>query len=400
MSRVRRLWDKLVNSRAAQGRRELVRRWWDALDEEPYVVEIEIPTAIDLSTLTIQKIRGLLAVYTVSTTHPGVLKLISHWRAADAYTGSKSSFFSKLGISVGSTPTAEGHQQQAAVRPPKPGWWRRHIEAVIGFVGVLAAIIGNVEKLRDPVLSLFLPPQVQITPARQSLDILSGEEFDAEFLVRNVSDWVSCDLAFGRVLAQPGDAVSIETVPGPFIGLAPGAAEPVKIHGVAKSAATDGLVDTVLSFAGDAVTWTRSRKQNLAAGNSMRQPFHLKVWPRRTVGVKQVGEVLQHGTRCRIDCQFMIGDEFARGFEVQAQLSDSDDVIFDRIQFLGSPKLDSLSDPNASKLTQVRWQAKDLKPGKRYQFSLFARSNQIRTEEKWRAVAQRATVIFGSLPPT
>jgi hypothetical protein len=404
MSWIGDLWQKLVKSGAVQGNRKLVRTWWDSLDEEPYVVEIQVsPAAIDLSTLKVEKIRGLLAVYSVNTTPPGDLKLISHWRSAAAYTAWKSVFFSKSGIRVGWTVRAEGHQVQVAARPPKLGWLRRHagalIGSVVGLLGVLAAIIGNVDKLRDPVLSLCMAPKVQITAVRESLDILSGEEFDAELTVRNVSDWVSCDVRFGDIRVQPPNAVSIDTsLPGPFIGLAPGGTEVVKIHGVAKSARPDSLINTQVEFAGEAENWIRTKKQALVAGNPNRPQLKLAVWPRSTVGVKQVGEVLQQGTRCRIDCQFMIGDEFAKGFEVQAQLRLPDGVRFKVIQFYGNPKLDSLPETSSSELTQVRWSAKDLKSGRRYQFSLFATSDRIRTEAQWRMVAQHTEITFGSLP--
>jgi hypothetical protein len=106
----------------------------------------------------------------------------------------------------------------------------------------------------------------------------------------------------------------------------------------------------------------------------------------------------QQAKRCRVDCQFMIGDEFANGFEIQAQLKDPDDVRFDRIQFPGDPTLNRLPDEQAPKLIQIRWIAKEMKPRKRYQFSLYMKGENVRTSTDWKTALGEMEFVFGSPP--
>jgi hypothetical protein len=124
----------------------------------------------------------------------------------------------------------------------------------------------------------------------------------------------------------------------------------------------------------------------------------VRIWPRTTVGLKKVGELEGDGEYCRIDCQFMIGDEFAKGLQIMVHLDDPKDVRFRYVQFLGLRDSKALSDELGSKYTQVVWQAKDLKPAKRYQFSVRAEGKAKRTEGDWSRLVERTTVRFGFMP--
>jgi hypothetical protein len=390
MSAITRVWGKF--GAAVSGTHRIVRTWWEELDEEPYVVEVKVPSTFDLSALPLKDFRGLLAAYTYIT-QTGDASLVTHWRTERAYQATRAPFLQKVGALPG-TPPAEGHQFQTVVRPPKLGWVRRHAALVIGLLGATAGIAGNIEKVRDPVVAAAISPSVRVTPQREAIDALAGEEFEAEFSVRNISNWITTDIRFSGVTTEPPGMVSLDTpLPGPFIAIKPGSAESVKIHGIAKAVPTGTQV--MLRLGGEAEN--NSKRTTDLSGDAWQKPIQLFVWPRRTVGQRHV-EVLSGG-KCRLDCQFMIGDEFAKGFEIQAQLKAPEDVRLDRIQFPGNPKLDRLDDPaTPPAIVQIRWTATEIKPRKRFQFAIFLTSQHSKSEAEWGEICKRVGIDFGAVP--
>jgi hypothetical protein len=296
-------------------------------------------------------------------------------------------------------PTAQGYRQRAIERTSRPPWLIRYWKVLILTIAGAAALIGNVEKLRDTVFSLSGRPAIAITSTRQQIDVLAGEEVDAEFIIRNVSDWVPCDLTLQTVRVEPSTAISVDSrLPGTFVGLKPGITDSVRLHGLANNSPLQRSAATAwIWFNGNATT-VGHRTQDLSAESF--RPYWLKlvVWPRRYVAIRDLGEIL-NGTKARLDCQFMIGDEFSAGFEALAQMDNVADVCFDRIQFPGNPELDWKCDEQLQRGRQTRWKARNIAPRKKYRFALYLKCEKPKTKEQWVAVSNNVAITFGSLPP-
>jgi hypothetical protein len=127
------------------------------------------------------------------------------------------------------------------------------------------------------------------------------------------------------------------------------------------------------------------------------QGLFLHVWPRRTVARKELG--MAKADRCEIKCSFMAPDEFAKGFEAEASLTNEPGVEFEKFLpgFPGAP----IARPtkvatDGAEVALLNWRAEDAVVRKPYDFSLFLKATDKKPHD-WKKIVERTKIAFGTL---
>ncbi len=393
---IRRPFDKIRNWRWARALRQGIAKWWRDLDAVPYVTVYDVPATYTLPDASVSDIKGLLVVALEKSATDR--RVTAYWKNRDSYLGCGNTLLINFALGAGLVPSWEGFQIGAKA-PPGPNWLKRNWATLVAFLAGAAAVIGHFEKVRDCVGSLLPAPAVVVIAERAEIDVLANDEFDLECTLRNTSEWVPSRIDFKSVKTDPPTLVALEgAVPGPFLGLKPGADEKFKLHGVAYGESTDGQASAeqtphvAFKFDGTASTWTRSSA--VAA-----RPIQLRIWPRRTVGEKRRGKVDLQGKRCQVVFEFMVGDELANGFDARAMLAPSNDVRFEYLQFPGYPRLEHPAE-DTDQVAVGTWSSPAVTARKRYRFVLYLESSQTHSEQEWDKVVRDIEIKFGSRKPS
>jgi hypothetical protein len=280
-------------------------------------------------------------------------------------------------------------------------------------VVTIAALIGHFEKVRDFVLGIVCRPSATITAVRREIHVFDQDDFEFEFEVTNASDYIQCAVHFDDVAVIPPDGSEAADVqlehqqPRPFANLKLGASERFKISGSTKVNGGDKTLaknggNYVVIVNGDALAPYWFRSDRLAYPKEPRpgrpeKGLCLHVWPRRTVGVKEL--VAAKPGRCQIKCSFMTPDEFAKGFEAEASLTNEAGVEFEKFLpgFPGAPTGHPTKvTTERAEVAQLNWKAEDVVIRKPYEFSVFLKATDGKTHD-WAKITERTKITFGSL---
>jgi hypothetical protein len=398
--------------------------WWQVGTTRPWVVEHTIPLAFPFRDLTKVKFNRLLFVMLVEEATAG--RLLTCWQDEAAYGDEQARFTAELGRLAGATPPIlawQGTHREA--QTPSP-WWQRHATVGWALVVTVVALLGYLQTVWDFATTTFVGPSADVAAVRRTVDVLDKDEFEVEFEVRNTSSYATSAVTFGDVElkkfqgpagSEPipiasGELRLVHRQPLPFSSLKPSASEKVKITGKAH---VPGYYSIGLTGRAT-VPFLRVRQSELSIRKEEPIPdvdyqpadeqVLLHVWPRRTIGKKQVilvGKSQQANDRCQMKCAFMVGEEFSKGFDVEVSLAREPDVsFFDLIQFPGNPLAQSTNvDTKGKEITQLNWQAKDLATKTPYEFvvHLFDRKKQKRSLPEWNQIGEKLTVRFSYATP-
>jgi hypothetical protein len=378
--------------------------WWRQGPVLPYTVEFIVPSAFDLRGLSLSQFGRLLFVQLVEEGTQA--RLLTHWKDVSSYNRQAGHFDRQMHAVAGTatpTPSRVWSGNHLEAHTPSEPWWQRRATFAWAVLASIIATIGYWEKLRDFLTGTVSGPSAELTAVRGEVDVLAREDFEVEFEVRNTSPWVTCAVNFDDIQLQSvqdpkGSGLRLERrQPRPYSSLKPGTAEKFKVSGRAKTAG-----EYQLAVTGRTTTQFRSAALILPEEPGAQLPHQnvfLHVWPRRTVGYRHLERHSDYF--CQIKCEFMVGDEFLKGFEVDAQLDREPELEFDRLRFPGapSPHRSNVDKPGAE-VTQLTWQAQDIAVKKRYEFSVFLRDpkqKKIRSEADWKKIMDRIQVSFGTL---
>jgi hypothetical protein len=390
---------------------------WTKLDEPPFVVDFDVPLDYQITDSLTKRFKGLLCQQLARDDSRAVLT--TYWKNSGTYSSYVTDFAQALNPS--SPPWAKPVGQLQGINSPPPAFWSRVtwkwiIVTSVAIFGGAAALIGNFQGISDGVATLAEHPRTRLFMTREEVDVMAKDEFEAEGELRNVCDWVDCTVDVNGFRAMEATQCTKDKDKWPpaeqsglkiqqatsnvVAGIKPGATERVKITGRAEKPGTYCLMFDAQ---------TRKRTFFREGYFELGREFRVKVWPRTTVANKRLTLLIQGGKRAEMECEFMIGDEYAKGFRVEARLDKSKvdpptkkkwrDIVFHTPpRFPNDPDAQTGDTKNIENFVQLKWQAEGVVPHKRYLFWVFLEISAALDEAEWRAAIDKVEIIFASLP--
>ncbi|MGA2620998.1 MAG: hypothetical protein ABSF26_25525 [Thermoguttaceae bacterium] len=388
--------------------RDKVKNWWANLDQPPYVVEFDVPSTCKSSDIPTKGFKGLLHFELVESSAGATRTLITYWKNSAVFDRHAGNFGRELPMAG-----RVRRRGQLLEADERRSWWRRLWQRSpwwLAGIGLLATLITNFTTIANFFCQVIVRPGVAVNMTREEVDVLENDEFEAAGELQNISNWVNSTVAISGFRARragPADQADRWSPPADlgltvrqetlnrFVGIKPGATERMKIYGDGRDA---GVYQ--LEVDGVAKNGIFSSKVEMARG------FRIRVWPRRTAGRKEFRKSDSGGTRAEMVCDFMIGDEFAKGFCVIAELDRSrlppgNDryTTFDDLSFPFDPEPHKREDASAAPggTVDLTWEAKGVRPHTRLPFTLYLANPKSLSDDDWREIVKLVTISFGAL---
>jgi hypothetical protein len=232
--------------------------------------------------------RGLLYAESLGGQPGAGGRLLTVWRDEPAYTAAAAQF--QAGTSL-AAPTWWGYHRGTFART-KWLWQRSSWAWFVAILTSAAAILGNLEKVRDAPGWLIGPPSFEVTNVRQPANVLSGQTFTLDAKVHNTRRTAgTCDFSFEQVVTDNPSGLALDPVPDQSVtAVKEGSEAKVTVSGRGLAPGTYQVRLKGKAAAG----WLYAREV------PFEQPVAtVRVWPVPSISGGEVESVSPSGTVCR-----------------------------------------------------------------------------------------------------
>jgi hypothetical protein len=342
----------------------------------PHVVFFSTPENFHHETLKVNGYKGLLYSEALGGPPGNQGRLLTVWRDQRAYAAVKTRFLEENGLGT-DTPWEGFH---LGTRQPKPYLTPARIWAAIAaLVTIFFLVLGRAKEIRDASGWMVGPPVIEASTPSAVTDVLVGEAFKFQVMVRNTRSFGDCFIEFIDPPEHPSsvqlEPLSHHTVPA----INPNHTATVTVSGTAPR--KEGEYKIVVKG--------RATAGWIPSDRPFEQSALLKVWP---LCEFKPHTVKGNGKRCVAEFELHSGQAFPTGLDVQVRLDRVPGVQFTVVSFRETPQWVPFQnwDEPGKEVAGMEWSTPPIVAKEVILFTLVLESNaeKGKTSDEWQGVVK------------